>query len=83
MRAVKLDKGINDGVFNQLKDVLSGYNLESVAESAGCAHGTLYNWMTGKTKSPRLCTIVKVAKAVGCRLTLSKVASKPNLSVVR
>ena len=28
MRAVKLDQGINDGIFNQLKDVLSGYNLE-------------------------------------------------------
>lgn len=72
MRAVKSKESINDGVFAELKSVLAGYDLVSVAESAGCAHSTLYNWMVGKTKSPRLCTIIHVAKAVGFKVQLVK-----------
>jgi len=83
MKATNLKQNINGGIFSDLKGILSGYNLESVAESAGCAYGTLYNWMAGKTKSPRLCTIIKVAKAVGCELKLTKLISTPTLRIVK
>jgi DNA-binding phage protein len=83
MKAVKLQYGLNDGIFGELKDILTGYNLESVADLARCAHGTLYNWMSGKTRSPRLCTMINVAKAVGYTLKLTRVTSKPTLRIVK
>jgi len=83
MKAANLKQNINGGVFSDLKSILNTYNLESVAELAGCAHGTLYNWMTGRTKSPRLCTIIKVAKAVGCELKLTQLSRTPTLRIVK
>jgi len=83
MRATKLQLGLNNGIFEELKGVLEGYNLESVADIAGCAHGTLYNWMSGETKSPRLCNIINVAKAVGFTIKLIRAPSKPALRIVK
>ena len=71
-------------IFNQLKDILAEYNLESVAYTAGVSLSTLYYWLDGHTQKPRLDTICKVAAAIGYELTLAKKkATGPRLSVVK
>ena len=61
---------IQASVFVELKDVLHGYNLESVADCAGVHLTTLYHWLEGRTHAPRISTLVKVADAVGYRIEL-------------
>lgn len=63
-------------VFEKLKDILQGYNVESVAEVAGVAPSTIYFWLDGHTKCPRLDTIVKVAGAVGWEISLEHKSGK-------
>lgn len=71
-------------IFEQLKDILRGWNIESVADAAGIAVSTQYNWLEGKVQKPRLDTICKVASVVGYELTLTKViAIGPKLSVIK
>lgn len=70
---VTVDRETHLAIFEELKDILYEYNSQSVAESAGVATSTIYFWLDGQTRKPRLDTIVKVAAAVGYELRLVKV----------
>jgi len=59
-------------VFDDLKAELRGWNTRSVAQTAGVATSTVYFWLEGKVKTPRLDTVVKVADAIGFELTLRR-----------
>jgi len=65
-------KEINMKAFEELKDILKNYNLETVADVAGVHFTTLYNWLSGKTKNPHLRTFIKVAKAMGFEVMLRR-----------
>ena len=69
-------------VFEQLKDIMRGYNVEDVAYNAEVAPSTIYFWLEGKTRFPRLNTIIKVAYALGYELKLVKRTGKPKLRIV-
>lgn len=69
-------------LFEDLKGILNGYCVESVAEASGVATSTLYFWLDGKTRKPRLDTIVKVADALGYQLQLVE-RSQPMTRPVR
>lgn len=57
-------------VFEDLKTVLYDYDLTSVAYTAKVSIQTLYNWIHGYTKYPRIDTLTKVANAVGFEINL-------------
>jgi transcriptional regulator with XRE-family HTH domain len=59
-------------VFEDLKGELRGWNIESVAEEANLAPSTLYFWLDGKTRKPRLDTIIRAAEAIGFDVGLIK-----------
>ena len=68
-------------IYEDIKSELKGYNIESVAENSGVAPATIYFWLNGTTKKPRLDTVVRVAKAIGYELQLVKVSGKYKLKV--
>ena len=68
--------------FDTLKAIIWGYDFTWLANEAGVCKATLYQWCEGRTKHPRFTTLVKVAKAVGYKLTLVKSGS-PVLKVVK
>lgn len=51
----------------------SGFTVEALAEEAGVAPATLYFWLTGHVKKPRIDTVHKVAHALGFDLRLYRV----------
>jgi len=61
-------------VFLTLLDYInkSGKDLRDIAHEAGVAESTLYFWLSGYTRFPRLDTVVKVATALGLTVTLQK-----------
>lgn len=59
-------------IFNQVKNEVARRNVVWVAETAGVAPATLYFWLTGRTKRPRLDTVCKVAAACGLRLEVAR-----------
>lgn len=67
----------------------SGFSVEALANEAGIAPATLYFWLDGKTKHPRIDTVHKVATALGLDVRLyrtHKVTPRPEqrkLRVVR
>jgi len=63
-------------VYEELKSVLTSYNIQSVAEVANVHVNTIYHWLEGYTKAPRIDTIDRVAKAVGHRIEL-RLVTKP------
>jgi len=63
-------------IFEDVKSELRKYNVESVAEIAQVASATLYFWLEGKTKKPRIDTITKVAEAMGMELRLEQTKIK-------
>jgi transcriptional regulator with XRE-family HTH domain len=69
----------NNTIFEDLKSELEQYNIESVAAEAGCAPATLYFWLQGKTKLPRLATVIKVADVLGYDVALVRRAAKLRL----
>jgi len=48
----------------------SGFSMDALAEHAGIAPATLYFWLNGYTKHPRLDTVHKVAHALGLDIRL-------------
>jgi len=68
--------------FDQLKEVVWGYDFTWLANEANVCKATLYNWCEGKTKHPRFTTLVRVAKAVGYKLVLVK-RGAPVLRIVK
>ena len=71
---------VNDQIslFEELKDHLAGYNIKSVSDLSGVATPTLYFWLDGTTRKPRLDTIIKVAQALGYELQLIKTTKRKN-----
>ena len=57
-------------IFEQIKEIIEDYNFAYLSEESGVSEPTLYNWINGYTKKPRLDTITKVANAVGYRIRL-------------
>ena len=78
-------------VFEELKDHLRTYHIESVADAADVHYSTLYHWIEDVTVAPRISTMVKVANAIGfdIRLVMNKSSqtkprkSRRHLSVVK
>ena len=68
-------------MFEELKDILQQYNLESVADASGVHWTTLYSWLNGRIKSPYISTVAKVAEAVNYELVLQR-KEKPRLRLV-
>lgn len=62
----------SEGVFEQLKEELANWHTPSVAEASGVSPQTIYYWLDGHTKLPRLDTVVRVAEAIGLRLRLEQ-----------
>lgn len=48
----------------------SGFSMEALAKRAGIANATMYFWLAGHTKHPRIDTIHKVASALGFDIRL-------------
>lgn len=71
------------GVFDQLKAIIWEYNFDYLAAASGVCRATLYNWCDGRTKLPRLDTLVKVAKVVGYKIILVKADKKSHLRIVK
>ena len=63
-------------IFEEIKEVLQTTNIQWVARQAKVGESTLYNWLEGKTKSPRLDTIYKVADCLGFDVKLIKRKAK-------
>ena len=57
-------------LFTDLKAELEAWDPKSVAKAAGIATSTIYFWLSGKTKKPRLDTIIKVADVLGYNVVL-------------
>jgi len=71
MRAHKLVPEADQiAIFEELKGILNGYNIDSVADVADVAASTIYFWLDGRTRKPRLDTVLRVAEAVGYTLQL-------------
>ena len=73
-------------IFEDLKGILEDYNPAWIEQESGVSNQTIYNWLAGKTKKPRLDTITKVARAVGYELVLQKtrqVKGQPRLRLVK
>ena len=60
-------------IFEELKDIISDYNPRWIELECGVTDQTIYNWLSGKTRKPRLDTIAKVARSVGYELFLGKI----------
>lgn len=48
----------------------SGFSVDALAHEAGVAPATIYFWLDGKTKRPRIDTVHKVATALGLDIRL-------------
>lgn len=46
--------------------------MKQVAKQAGVHWGTLYNWKSGETVTPRIDTLTKVARVFGYEICLKK-----------
>ena len=59
-----------EAVFEDLKHQIDrardlGTSLQTLARQAGLCNSTLYEWLDGKIKAPRLATMIRVAEALG------------------
>jgi DNA-binding phage protein len=53
-----------------------------LATGARVSLGTIYGWRSGRTVTPRLDTLVKVAGALGLRLALVPESARPSAEIV-
>lgn len=63
---------VDMAIFHDLCDILREYNIKWVSEQSGVTTATMYYWLDGHTKQPRLSTCLKVAAALGYELVLQK-----------
>lgn len=59
-------------IFEELKEIMLAYNVNDLANVSGIGVSTIYFWLDGTTRKPRLDTICKVAHALGYELRLTK-----------
>ena len=73
----------SEALFERLKHQInraldSGTSLQTLARQAGLCNSTLYEWLDGKIKAPRLTTMIRVAEALGKSIELSD--GKPRIA---
>ena len=54
----------------------SGWPLQYISERSGVSLATLYNWMGGKTRSPRNSTVEAVLVALGWERQLRQIMNR-------
>ena len=82
--SVKQEQKLVLPIFEELKEELQEWDVESVAECAGVSNACIWYWLEGKTKKPRLDTIMRVADAIGFDLKLVKRHhTQPRLYIVK
>lgn len=59
-----------------------GEGVKNIAFNAGVHYTTLYNWRVGKTRAPRIDTVVKVANELGYAVELVP-TNKRKLRVIK
>lgn len=59
-------------VFEDIKIELHFRCVHDVAESACVSPSTLRNWMEGRTRTPRIDTLYRVARAMGFSIVLKR-----------
>lgn len=57
-------------LFLELLGELKNYNVSDVADATGIYKATLYFWLDGTTKCPKMPNIIKVADVLGMELTM-------------
>ena len=60
----------------------SGAELREISDHSGVSLPTIYFWLNGTTRNPRIDTISKVASCIGFEIILKK-AGRPQLRLVR
>ena len=65
-------------IFENLKKIIPDYYPKSLAYYASVSPTTLKNWVSGKTKTPRIDTLTRVANAVGFNIELKMKATTIN-----
>ena len=70
--------GANETIFSKTIDLIneSGYRIDFLAEMSGVSESTLYNWLNGGVKSPRMATVQNVLRALGYELRIVRVGFK-------
>jgi len=59
-------------LFHQVCIDLQSECLADLADRAMCSSSAIRNWRDGKTKSPRVITLMNVAEALGYQITWTK-----------
>jgi transcriptional regulator with XRE-family HTH domain len=59
-----------DDVFTEIKRELMQYDIESVSNVSGVHISTIYHWLEGRTKHPRIDTLTAVAESIGYMIVL-------------
>jgi hypothetical protein len=59
--------------FDELKDLIvcSGLSVHRIATESTVCHATIDSWLDGRTRLPRLDTMLKVARVVGRNVELT------------
>ena len=83
MKALKLSPAVTYSVFEEIKNLLHDYRLQTVANASGVYIATLYFWLDGTTKAPRIDTLTKVAEALGYEITLTMARRGRHLKIVK
>jgi DNA-binding phage protein len=79
-KAVLKEKEVD--VFDEIIDLIGDRSITLLGELAEVSPQTIYLWLNGTTKKPRLDTLMKVGKVLGYRITLVK-AKVTHLKAVR
>ena len=79
-------QGLPQHAWSALLNELAQWDIPSVAAAADVSDQTMYYWLSGKTRSPRMITVVKVSRVLGFELDLVKLSPtqrRANLRVVK
>lgn len=80
VRAEKIQAKMFKDLINHIPQHWEGQVI--LAHDAGVCPATLWSWVSGRTISPRINTMVKVATAIGYDIALVR-PTKPNLRLVK
>lgn len=82
-RALRLEHESHYAVFEEIKEHLRHYNIKSVSQLSKVAEPTLYFWLDGTTRKPRIDTLFRVADALGYEIVLRPITGRRHLTVVK
>ena len=66
-------------LIHAIEEELDSRTVNSIAEEAGVSPGTITKWTDGTTMTPRIDTMVKVAKVLELELALKKLRRARNV----